>query len=253
MHLQLMKKLSIIIPVYNEQDTIFEILEKVNTVQLVDGIEKQIVVVDDVSKDNSLQRILDFDKAFPNTITLVQHDKNYGKGAGIRSCLSACTGEYIIIQDADLELDPTEYNNLLGPILAGESTIVYGSRFLNNKQQHSSKMSQMANNFLTWLSNVTFRTKLTDMETCYKLVPTTYFQAMILKEDRFGFEPEITAKLAKIPSAIFKEVSITYIPRTSNEGKKIGWKDGFRAIICILKYGWFSSAKKSFTKPVSEL
>jgi glycosyltransferase involved in cell wall biosynthesis len=232
---QLMKKLSIIIPVYNEQDTIFEVLEKVNAVQLLDGIEKEIVVVDDVSKDNSL------------------HDKNYGKGAGIRSCLHSCTGEYIIIQDADLELDPSEYNNLLAPVLAGESTIVYGSRFLNNKQQHSSKMSQLANNFLTWLSNVTFRTRLTDMETCYKLVPTTYFQAMILKEDRFGFEPEITAKLAKIPSATFKEVPITYLPRSSDAGKKIGWKDGFRAIYCILKYGWFNSAKKSFTKPVSEL
>jgi glycosyltransferase involved in cell wall biosynthesis len=147
---QLMKKLSIIIPVYNEQDTIFEVLEKVNAVQLLDGIEKEIVVVDDVSKDNSLQRIVDFDINFPNTITIIRHDKNYGKGAGIRSCLHSCTGEYIIIQDADLELDPSEYNNLLAPVLAGESTIVYGSRFLNNKQQHSSKMSQLANNFLTW-------------------------------------------------------------------------------------------------------
>lgn len=248
-----MKKLSIIIPVYNEQDTIFDVLKKVLAVELPNGIEKQIIVVDDVSTDNSLERIRDFDRELPNTIEIIQHDINRGKGAGIRSCLSACTGEYIIIQDADLELDPNEYNQLLAPILSGKSTIVFGSRFLNNKQQHGSTLSKVANNFLTWLSNFTFRTKLTDMETCYKLVPTSYFQAMILKEDRFGFEPEITAKLAKIPSAKFQEVPITYIPRTNEAGKKIGWKDGFRAIYCILKYGWFSSSKKSFTKPVSEL
>ena len=248
-----MKKLSIIVPVYNEQETIFDVLKLVDAVQLVNNIEKQIIVVDDVSTDNSLQRIVDFDKEFPGTIEIIRHEVNRGKGAGIRSCLSACTGEYIIMQDADLELDPNEYNDLLEPILSGKSNIVFGSRFLNTEQLHVSKVSKAANQFLTWLSNVSFRTKLTDMETCYKLVPRSYFQAMILKENRFGFEPEITAKLAKIPGATFHEVPISFIPRTNEAGKKIGWKDGFRAIWCITKYGWFSSAKKSFTKPVSEL
>jgi glycosyltransferase involved in cell wall biosynthesis len=248
-----MKTLSIIIPVYNEQETIYEVLVQVNAVQLPENIRKNIVVVDDVSTDNSLQRITDYDTDNPGVITIIRHDKNKGKGAGIRSCLSSCTGEYIIMQDADLELDPNEYNILLAPILAGEANIVFGSRFLNKKNDQGSFLSKTANKFLTWLSNVAFGTKLTDMETCYKLIPANYFKPMILKEDRFGFEPEITAKLAKIPGAKFKEVPITYIARTAEAGKKIGWKDGFRATYCILKYGWFSPKSKSFSKPVDSL
>ncbi len=248
-----MRILSIIIPVYNEQSTIYEIIEKVNDVSLPNGIKKDIVVVDDYSSDNSLQRVKDYNRENPGVITIIEHEINRGKGAGIRSALDACIGEYIIIQDADLELEPNEFNILLEPILDGSANIVFGSRFLNKKNDQGSFLSRTANKFLTGLSNLAFRTKLTDMETCYKLVPSSYFKHMILKEDRFGFEPEITAKLAKIPSSNFKEVSITYNPRTTNAGKKIGWKDGVRATYCIVKYGWFSSRKKSFSKPVDTL
>jgi glycosyltransferase involved in cell wall biosynthesis len=249
-----MKVLSIIIPVYNEQTTIYEVIEKVNAVELPNGITKNIVVVDDQSSDNSLTRVKDYDRDFPGIITVLEHKVNKGKGAGIRSSLSACIGDYIIIQDADLELNPNEYNNLIAPILSGEANIVFGSRFLNNnKADQGSFLSRTANKFLTGLSNLAFRTKLTDMETCYKLVPSSFFKHMILKEDRFGFEPEITAKLAKIPSARFQEIPITYIPRTTDAGKKIGWKDGVRATYCIVKYGWFSPKRKSFSKPVDSL
>lgn len=249
-----MKVLSIIIPVYNEESTIYEVIEKVNAVELTNGITKNIVVVDDQSSDNSLSRVKDYERDFPGVITIIEHTVNQGKGAGIRSCLPACIGDYIIIQDSDLELDPDEYNILLEPILSGEANIVFGSRFLNSKKtDQGSLLSRTANKLLTGLSNMAFRTKLTDMETCYKLVPASFFKHLILKEDRFGFEPEITAKLAKIPSARFKEVPITYLPRTANAGKKIGWKDGVRAAYCIVKYGWFSSNRKSFSKPIDSL
>lgn len=248
-----MNTLSIIIPVYNEQTTIYEVIEKVNAVELPNDIRKDIIVVDDLSTDNSLQRVKDYDNDNPGIITIVEHKVNKGKGAGIKSALTKCSGDYIIIQDADLELDPNEFNILLAPILNGTANIVFGSRFLNSKNDQGSFLSRTANKFLTGLSNLAFRTKLTDMETCYKLVPFGYLKHMILKEDRFGFEPEITAKLAKIPSAKFQEVPITYNPRTTEAGKKIGWKDGVRATYCILKYGWFSGKKKSFTKPVNSL
>lgn len=242
-----MDKLSIIIPVYNEETTIFEVLEKVSAVQLPNLIEKEIVVVNDASTDDSLKQIENYISSFPGKIKLVNHQQNAGKGAGIRSGLQHVSGDYVIIQDADLELDPNEYSNLLEPILEGKSNVVYGSRFINQPKQNGSFLSRTANAFLTWLSNVVFRTKLTDMETCYKLVPAELMQRMILKEDRFGFEPEITAKLAKIKSVKFSEVPITYEARQTEEGKKIGWTDGFRAIWCILKYGWFTSRKNSFT------
>lgn len=241
----MLQKLSIIIPVYNEQNTIYDVLIKVSSVQLPQSIVKEIIVVNDQSRDNSKAEIERYLQAFPeNGVRLINHEVNKGKGGALHTGIQYATGEYTIIQDADLELNPDEFNILLQPVLNGDANVVYGSRFLNQKKQGST-MSKWANGFLTWLSNTVFGTRITDMETCYKLVPTKVFQSLILVEQRFGFEPEITAKLAKIKHLKWKEVSITYIPRTTVEGKKIGWKDGLRAIVCILKYGWFWNLKKS--------
>ena len=222
-------------------NTIFEVLCKVSSVELQNNIEKEIIVVNDKSTDNSNIEIERYITEFSDkNIRLINHEVNKGKGGALQTGINYATGDYVIIQDADLELDPTDYIKLIEPILNQECDIVYGSRFLNQKKQGLS-LSNLANNFLTWLSNFIFQIQITDMETCYKLVPTAIFQSLTLKEQRFGFEPEITAKLAKIKSLKWKEVPITYIPRTNMEGKKIGWKDGFRAIYCILKYGLFKS------------
>ncbi len=240
-----MKKLSIIIPVYNEETTIYDVLVKVNNVKLTDGIEKEIIVVNDTSSDDSGKEVERYLSETKNPIVkYVSHPVNTGKGGALHTGIKSATGDYTIIQDADLELDPNEFNIIIQPVLDGKADIVYGSRFLNKKKEGAA-MSKMANGFLTWLSNFVFRTKITDMETCYKLVPTPIFQSLKLVEQRFGFEPEITAKLAKLKNLKWAEVPITYIPRTSEEGKKIGWKDGVRAIICILKYGWFTNKKGS--------
>lgn len=244
----MIKKLTIIIPVYNEDKTIKAVMKKINSLQLIGDLDKEIVVVNDASTDNSLTEIKSYMQEFPDQpFSLIEVEVNKGKGAAIQSGLNNATGEYLIIQDADLELDPEEINNLLEPALRNEADVVYGSRFLNNKNASSeSGLHNMANRFLTGLSNLAFRTKITDMETCYKLMPTKAIQNVRLIENRFGFEPEITAKLAKIKGVRFKEVAISYEARTSEEGKKIGWTDGFRAIWCIIKYGWFSGTKKSF-------
>lgn len=240
-----MEKLSVIIPVFNEKNTIFDVLLKVSAVELQNGIEKEIIVVNDKSTDTSRSEIERYLIAHPNqSIRLINHDVNTGKGGALHTGIKYAEGDYTIIQDADLELDPNEYKVLLHPVLNEGFDIVYGSRFLNQKKQDTT-LSQLANIFLTWLSNFVFNLKITDMETCYKLVPTKVFQSLILEEKRFGFEPEITAKLAKIKSLKWKEVPITYIPRTNQQGKKIGWKDGFRAIYCIIKYGWLTSLKAS--------
>ena len=240
-----MKKLSVIIPVFNEQNTIYDVLLKVSEVELQNGIEKEIIIVNDMSTDTSRDEIERYLKAYPNfSIRLINHDINIGKGGALQTGIRYAEGDYTIIQDADLELDPKEYNKLLDPVLNEGCDIVYGSRFLNKKMQDTS-LSQLANRFLTWFSNFVFNLRITDMETCYKLVPTKVFQSLILVEKRFGFEPEITAKLAKIKTLKWKEVPITYMPRTNIEGKKIGWKDGFRAIYCIVKYGWLTSLKTS--------
>lgn len=240
-----MQKLSIIIPVYNEQTTIYDVLVKVEEVVLPNSIEKEIIVVNDKSTDESGKEIERYISDYPTKgVKFVNHEVNKGKGGALHTGIKSATGEYTIIQDADLELDPNEYNVIIAPVLDQSADIVYGSRFLNQKKQGSG-MSKAANSFLTWLSNFVFGTKITDMETCYKLVPTPIFQSLLLVEQRFGFEPEITAKLAKLKDLKWKEVPITYIPRTSEQGKKIGWKDGFRAIYCILKYGWFTSKKSA--------
>ena len=173
----------------------------------------------------------------PIELVLIEHPINKGKGGAIHSGIQRATGDYTIIQDADLELEPKEINLLLDEVILNGADIVYGSRFLGQKVKGGSWMSNLANGFLTRLSNFIFRIRITDMETCYKLVPTDAFKSLKLVENRFGFEPEITAKLAKKRSLKWAEVPITYNARTEEQGKKIGWKDGFRAIWCILKYG----------------
>lgn len=233
-----MKKLSIIIPVYNEAKTIGEVIRVIHNLQLISGIEKEVIVVNDCSKDDSKAEISKMILSINSpSIKLCEHAVNKGKGGAIHTGIKEANGDYTIIQDADLELDPSEINLLLKVVLDGKADIVYGSRFLNKEIKGGSWMSNRANAFLTWLSNRIFGIRITDMETCYKLVPTSVFKSLKLVEQRFGFEPEITAKLAKHKNLKWAEVPITYNARTNEEGKKIGWKDGFRAVWCILKYG----------------
>ena len=236
------KKLSIVIPAYNEGKTIHLILDKIKSVQLTDSILKEIIIVNDFSTDNTEAAILGYiSKNNDLSITYLSHEKNKGKGAALQTGIKNATGEYLIIQDADLEYDPHEYNLLLKPVLSGNADVVYGSRFMGSKPHrilffwHS-----IGNKFLTFLSNMFSNLNLTDMETCYKLFDTKILQSISLVETRFGFEPEVTAKIAKVSKIRIYEVGISYYGRTFEEGKKIGWKDGFRAIYCILKYNLFS-------------
>lgn len=234
-----MKKLSIIIPAYNEGATIHFILDKVKKVQLLNNIEKEIIIVNDCSKDNTEAAIHHYISENTDlTIQYFKHEVNKGKGAALHTGISKATGEYLIIQDADLEYDPEEYNLLLKPILDGFADVVYGSRFMGgNAHRILFFWHTIGNKFLTTLSNVFTNLNLTDMETCYKVFRTTVIQNIQLNEKRFGFEPEITAKIARIPKIRIYEVGISYYGRTYEEGKKIGWRDGFRALFCILKYG----------------
>ena len=238
----MIKKLSIIIPVFNEKETIFELLEIVENVELNHNIEKELIVIDDCSTDGSLEEINRYISKTPNNlITVIQHSVNTGKGGSIQTGIQKAEGDYTIIQDADLELNPSEYNDLLKPIVDNKADIVYGSRFLvSTKHEKESAAHRVANHFLTWLGNVVNGVKLTDMQTCYKLVPTKVFKELKLKEKRFAFDPEITARLAKYKDLKWAEVPITYKPRTQTEGKKIGYIDGFRAIYSIIRYGWFA-------------
>lgn len=234
-----MQKLSILIPVYNEAQTIAEVIKVISNLELRAGIEKEVIVINDCSTDLTKMEIEKAIKEIePLTIILEEHTINKGKGGAIHTGIKKATGDYIIIQDADLELEPIEINLLIDQVINNGADVVYGSRFLGQKVKGGSWMSNLANSFLTRLSNGVFRIKITDMETCYKLVPAHEFKALKLVENRFGFEPEITAKLAKNRKLKWAEVPITYNARTEEQGKKIGWKDGFRAIWCILKYGF---------------
>ena len=237
----IIKKLSIVIPAYNEAATIHLILDKIKTIQLENEIEKEILIINDCSKDDTKGTIQNYiSKNSGLNIQYFEHSANKGKSAALQTAIKNATGEYLIIQDADLEYDLIKYNDLLKPVLLGFPDIVYGSRFRgSNPHRILFFWHSIGNRFLTFLSNIFTNINLTDLETCYKLFMTDIIQSLKLRENRFWFEPELIAKISHIPSVRNYEVGISYYVRTYEEGKKIGWKDGFRAIYCIFKYGHF--------------
>lgn len=235
-------KLSIIIPCYNEEKTVHLILERVRGVELINGIQKEIIIVNDCSRDNTGLAVENYIQQHKEIdFKVYTHEVNMGKGAAIHTGIKKATGDFLIIQDADLEYDPNEFNSLIRPVVDGFADIVFGSRFMGgNPHRILFFWHSLGNKFLTALSNAFTNLNLTDMETCYKLFRTDIIQQIELKEKRFGFEPEVTAKIARVKNARIYEVGISYYGRTYEEGKKIGWKDGFRAIWCILKYNLWS-------------
>ena len=236
-----MGTLSIVIPAYNEGPTIHRILNKVKAVVLTNDMKKEVIIVNDCSRDNTEEAILAYQAANPDLpISYYKHEVNQGKGAALHTGIKKATGDFVIIQDADLEYDPEEYNILLKPLLANFADVVYGSRFIGGKPHrilffwHS-----IGNRWLTTASNMFTNLNLTDMETCYKVFKREMVQSLKLEEKRFGFEPEVTAKISRIPKVRIYEVGISYYGRTYEEGKKIGMKDAFRALYCIIKYNVF--------------
>lgn len=240
------QQLSILIPAYNEADSITRILQKVVDIKLIKDIRKEIIVINDCSTDNTQQIVNEFIAINPTlNIRLYSQQKNKGKGAAIHKGIELATGDFVIVQDADLEYDPEDFNILLKPMLDGFADVVYGSRFAGgNPHRILFFWHTLGNKFLTFLSNMFTNLNLTDMETCYKLFRSPVIKNLNLKEKRFGFEPEVTAKMSRVKGIRIYEVGISYYGRTYDEGKKITARDGFRAIYCILKYGLFGRRKK---------
>ncbi|MCO4818108.1 MAG: glycosyltransferase family 2 protein [Bacteroidetes bacterium] len=233
---------SIVIPAYNEGNTIHLILDKVRDVELMNELSKEIIIVNDCSSDNTSEAVKAYqDKNKSLDIRLLEHTVNSGKGAALHTGIAGATGKYVLIQDADLEYDPFEYNDLLRPLEENEADVVYGSRFMGGKPHRILFFwHTLGNKFLTLLSNMFTNLNLTDMETCYKVFRREIIQSLELKEKRFGFEPEVTAKMSRVPKIRIYEIGISYYGRTYEDGKKIGWKDGFRALWCIAKYNLWS-------------
>ena len=230
--------LSIVIPIYNEENTLEAILDEVASVELMAGLEKEFILVNDASTDRSLEIAETYITNHPElNMKLLSNEKNSGKGAALQKGFKQANGDYVIIQDADLEYDPNEYNEMLGPLVEGHADVVYGSRFTGTKPRRSAGfLHYLANKFLTYFSNLLYDIYVTDMETCYKAFRREIIQAISLRERGFGIEPEITAKISKIPNIRLYEVAISYYGRTHAEGKKINWTDGVKAIFYIIKY-----------------
>jgi glycosyltransferase involved in cell wall biosynthesis len=230
--------LSIVIPCYNEKATIIQLLERVLSANLPDNIEREIIIVDDFSTDGTREILKTINDP---KVKVIFHNKNMGKGAALRTGFGHITGDIVVVQDADLEYNPNEYSKLLKPILDGRADVVYGSRFMTTDERRVLYFFHfLGNKFLTFISNLFTNMNLSDMETCYKMFKCEIIEKITIKENRFGFEPEITAKIAKLKCRVY-EVGISYSGRTYEEGKKISFKDGFRALWCILKYNLFNN------------